>query len=358
MKKIFFLILIVVIHNTATAQNVGIGTTTPASKLHLVGNLLQENGTITLNNAASIIQLQNLGVNKTYLQLSGDNLRLGTNGGNQFGKIIIRMAGADRVLIDSTGNTQILGLQDASLTSDGYITLGSVTDRNMVLDNNEIIVRSNGGVDNLILQNDGGNVGIGTGSPTQRLDVNGNIRSSAGILADGDMIINNTGATLQLRNGSNVNKGFFQLSGDNVRIGTNSGNSTGNLIIRMNANDRVTINPAGDIDLDGKITRSAATGTVNLLPKCFGTVASDGTIISGSGNFTVSKGITGNYNISFTGYSASNTVFIGTCFSGFGNAGGLTLNGNLFSNNILVITKEIDGTYRDASFSFIIYQGN
>ena len=152
MKRLFFFLVTISIGNILSAQNVGIGTTAPASKLHLVGNLLQENGTVTLNNPASIIQFQNGGVNKTYLQLTGDNLRLGTNGGNQFGKTIIRMAGADRVLIDSTGNTQILGLQDASLTSDGYITLGSTTGRNMILDNNEIIVRNNGGTDNLILQ--------------------------------------------------------------------------------------------------------------------------------------------------------------------------------------------------------------
>ena len=85
MKRLFFFLVTISIGNILSAQNVGIGTTAPASKLHLVGNLLQENGTVTLNNPASIIQFQNGGVNKTYLQLTGDNLRLGTNGGNQFG---------------------------------------------------------------------------------------------------------------------------------------------------------------------------------------------------------------------------------------------------------------------------------
>jgi hypothetical protein len=164
-------------------------------------------------------------------------------------------------------------------------------------------------------------IGIGVISPTHRLDVNGNIHSSNNLLADNninatgsvsgaslittgnitasgtsflsgdvttnsDLIVNNTTATMQLKS-SSVNKGFFQLSGNNVRFGTNSGNTTGNLIMRMNGNDRVTINPAGDIDLDGKITRTAVTGNAPLLPVCMGQVSASGGIINGTGNFTV-----------------------------------------------------------------------
>ncbi len=202
MKKLFSFLFILCTANNLVAQNVGIGTTTPSSRLHLVGNLLQENGTVTLNSPSSIIQFQNIGENKTYMQLSGDNLRLGTNGGNQFGKTIFRMAGADRVLIDSTGNTQILGLQDASLTSHGYITLGSISGRNMILDNNEIMVRDMGAADDLFLQNDGGNVGIGlgTGSPTAKLHVNGDIRITDGNQAAGKVLTSNASGTASWQN--------------------------------------------------------------------------------------------------------------------------------------------------------------
>jgi hypothetical protein len=275
MKKLFIFLLTIVTYNLATAQNVGIGTTTPSSRLHLIGNLLQESGTVTLNNAAGIIQFQNTGVNKTFVQLTGDNLRLGTNSGNQFGKTIFRMSGQDRILIDSTGNMQVLGLQDASLTSHGYLTLGNITGDNLIIDNNEIMARNNGNADNLILQNDGGNVGIGVGSPAAKLHING------------DVIVANTGASLQLRDEGNINKGFFQLSGNNVRFGTNSGNATGNLVIRMNGNDRVTIKPSGDMDIDGKLTRSAVTGNTSLVPICMGKIDFDGTIMAGTGNFTV-----------------------------------------------------------------------
>lgn len=137
-------------------------------------------------------------------------------------------------------------------------------------------------------------VGIGTNSPTERLDVNGNIRARNNLIADGNVItssgllVDNTSGTLQFTN-TGVSKGFFQLSGSNIRTGTNSGNSTGNFIIRMNGNDRVTIDPSGNMDLDGKITRSTITGNTSLLPVCMGRVNSDGSIAAGTGNFTINR---------------------------------------------------------------------
>jgi hypothetical protein len=156
--------------------NVGIGNSSPLEKLHLTGNLQQDNGIVTLNNPAGMIQFQNTGVNKTYMQLSGDNLRLGTNSGNQFGKTIFRLAGQDRVLIDSTGNVQVLGLQDVSLTSHGFLTLGSLTGDNLIFDAQEIQARNNGNADDMVMQNEGGRLGIGVFPPKERLHVNnGNI---------------------------------------------------------------------------------------------------------------------------------------------------------------------------------------
>ena len=50
------------------AGNVGIGTGAPTSKFHLVGDLLQESGTMTINNPAATLQMQNAGVNKGFMQ--------------------------------------------------------------------------------------------------------------------------------------------------------------------------------------------------------------------------------------------------------------------------------------------------
>jgi hypothetical protein len=70
------------------------------------------------------------------------------------------------------------------------MTLGSVGGTNMVLDNNEIQARNNGAANNLFIQSLGGDVRlannatgqvmIGTGSPDQRLSVNGNASKVGG----------------------------------------------------------------------------------------------------------------------------------------------------------------------------------
>ncbi|NOT50504.1 MAG: hypothetical protein HOP10_04415 [Chitinophagaceae bacterium] len=236
MKKLFFFLLTFITCQAITAQNVGIGTTNP--------------------NASA--QLDVASTNK--------------------GLLLPRMTSSNRVLISNPAN----GLIVYDTTFNRLYQYQDGVWRYLI--NNTYWVQSS--TRNWVY-NTGDSVGIGTSLPTQRLDVNGNIRSRDDVLADGnvvaanlntsgnltaagnisaagtslltgnittngDLIVNNSGAILQLRDGSNVNTGYFQLSGDNVRMGTNSGNTTGNLIIRMNANDRVTINPSGDIDLDGK----------------------------------------------------------------------------------------------------------
>jgi len=211
-------------------------------------------------------------------------------------------------------------------------------------------------------------IGIGTISPTEWLDVDGNIRSRNNLLVDNnitasgtsllsgdvttnsDLIINNSTATLQLKS-SSVNKGYFQLSGDNVRMGTNSGNSTGNLIIRMNGSDRVTVNAAGDIDLDGKITRSSVTGANSLLPVCFGLIDDAGTILSGSGNFTVSHTGDGVYRITCNQLTSLVIALATPLYTGF-----YTSALQYTVNSIDVRIHRPGPVLTDGAFSFLIYR--
>jgi len=93
--------------------------------------------------------------------------------------------------LDVSGNTglgtstpaarlHVDGGVDTSLTSHGYVVLGTVTGRNISLDNNEIMARNNGAVSALFLNAEGGNVAIGTTNASHRLTVNGSAAKPGG----------------------------------------------------------------------------------------------------------------------------------------------------------------------------------
>ncbi|MES2881293.1 MAG: hypothetical protein V4676_04035 [Bacteroidota bacterium] len=176
--------------------NVGIGTINPSTRLHvngvihttenidadglitgaglvsttnltvigtgLVSGNLQTNSNLIINDAAAILQLKTLSGNKGFVQLSGDDLRIGTNSENTGGNFIARVNNGNRLIIDPAGTVNLTGGVDAGLASNGYLMLGAASSSNIVMDNNEIIARgANGAVGNLVLQNDGGTVRIG-----------------------------------------------------------------------------------------------------------------------------------------------------------------------------------------------------
>lgn len=216
MKRIFSFILLLAACKTALTQNVGIGTNTP--------------------NASAALEIKS----------------------SSRGLLIPTMTSTQRNSIVSPFN----GLLVYDSTVSRLYQYQSGTWRYLI--NNDYWVQS---TTHNWVYNGTDSIGIGTASPTQRLDVNGNIRTRADILADdniaasgilsggtlqtpgnltvsgnslldgdvtanSDIIINNTGATLQLKS-SSVNKGFFQISGNDVRFGTNSGNTGGDVTLRM-----------------------------------------------------------------------------------------------------------------------------
>jgi hypothetical protein len=87
----------------------GINTPVPAEKLHVVGNAILEGTSATLSLNAGPTE-------KGFVQLSGDNLRMGTYSTNTLGKIVLRNAGADRMIIDELGNTAF-GIDPAGLAA-------------------------------------------------------------------------------------------------------------------------------------------------------------------------------------------------------------------------------------------------
>ncbi|MBK7434179.1 MAG: hypothetical protein IPI66_09970 [Chitinophagaceae bacterium] len=73
---------------------VGIGTTAPSSML-------------TLNSTNPILQLQNAGTDKGFIQLVDNDIKIGTNLSNATGKFIVRTSGSDRFYVSENGNVGV-----------------------------------------------------------------------------------------------------------------------------------------------------------------------------------------------------------------------------------------------------------
>ena len=100
---------------------VGIGTTNPTSIL-------------SINSTDPIVQLKNAGVDKGFVQLVNDDIRIGTNIDNDNGKFIVRTNGVDRFSIDDNGtgtfgNSSSAGaiIMNGPVGSSIYLQSGNLT---------------------------------------------------------------------------------------------------------------------------------------------------------------------------------------------------------------------------------------
>lgn len=324
MKKFFLFLLTIAIYNTIFAQ-VGIGTTTPnasaqlditsSNKGLLIPRMSSFNRTFLLNPANGLL-VYDTTVNRIYQYQNGTWRFLITN--EYWVQSTTRnwvYNSSDSLGIGNSAPTQRLDVNGNirsrdDILADGRVVAGGTVSGSGLQSSGGLSVSVNGLIGGSFTSN--GNL-----STNSNLSVAGSSSLAGNVTTTGDIIANNSGATLQLRNGYNVNYGYLQLSGSDVRLGTNSGNSTGTLIVRMNGNDRVVVYPSGDINTEGKITRQAQTGYNDLLPLAYGKVNDAGTITGGSGNFTITNLGDGDFRINCTGLTASSTVIATATFSSY-----------------------------------------
>ncbi len=355
MKKIICSLFVIIQYQMLAAQSVGIGTATPNASAQLdissttkglliprmtaaqrlaiptpaIGLMvIQNNNSISPPASAGLYLCEDVGGLPTWRriarsdEITGGSSTWTVSGSNQYSNV------AGNVGIGTSTPDNSAALDVSSSTKGLLIPRMTTTQRNAIaspadglliynITTNQFNQRQSTGW-KIILNNDswtgggsgqmfniGDNVGINIAGPSERLEVGGNIRTT------GAVNIDNTSAILQLKSAA-VNKGFVQLSGDNLRLGTNSGNTTGNVVVRLNGSDKVQINPSGDIDMDGKLTRTAVTGINSLLPVCYGYIHGDGTILSGTGNFSVTRQSAGRYRISCANMTLLSVILITT----------------------------------------------
>ena len=327
MKKHLLTLVFLIILTGAYAQNVGIGTTTP--------------------NASALLDLNS------------------TNRG---------------LLLPRLNNTQMFGIQNPAsglvIFNTNYNELyhyNGTTWRSLLtssywirpLTNREIMGSSD-------------SVGIGVLVPTKQLDVNGTARIRGTLTADGvidatsliasntilagsavingslqtngEMVINDASAILQLKV-SGENKGFMQLNGNDLRIGTNSGNDNGRFVIRTNGADRVSVNEDGVMNITNKIT-SSSTGSAPLTPLCWGQTATalNGGIRRGTANTSVQRLGLGYYRVTCPGITENSCAVFSPA------ATGITIGHICYDGYVDVYIRRSDtGEDFNQGFSFIIY---
>jgi hypothetical protein len=273
--KIIVITLLIAHYNFG--QNVGIGTTSPTAKLHVEGNSLVKNGSFSIDDDIGSLFFKSSNVNRAYLQMRNTNfdLKLGTIGFNTTGSVFLETNGTARMTIEPLGNVGIgtvnptTKLQVAgSIKAEGSVTVedGVFQMRNTTDGVNWTSILATGGNGLSVLENGisrfkfhtGGLLGIGTITPQDKLEV-----------YDGNITQNNTNGTFRLQANS-VDKGFLQLSGDDLRLGTYSSNNLGSLFFRVNGANRVEISPSGTTVMYGNAVVNGTTtlsGTTTLASK-------------------------------------------------------------------------------------------
>ena len=209
----------------SATDHVGIGTTNPSAELHMRSASMNQ---LLIEGDPAIINLRSL-INGSYLNAgriygSGRDFVLGPGVSNTTGQLRFEMGDGTKSLFEPDGTFKTTN--DINLTTDNFtpraflqlaggsartdLRLGTVSDN----PNGNIILRTNG--------------------------------------ADA-VVVNPAGDLVPLKNiqflEGTVEKAFIQRSGDDLRLGTNSGNTNGSVVLRLNGADHYKFSNAGRLSL-------------------------------------------------------------------------------------------------------------
>jgi hypothetical protein len=217
--------------NINASNNVGIGTTGPSEKLDV-------NGNINIRSTASGIR----GIKRND---DGYNLHL-AGGSSLTGGSYIEVNGGSRGGVGNALNGEI-----------NFISGGSYqSSQSAVVGNYNFKTQWNGGSATLMhIDSSSGNVGIGTTSPSQKLDVAGNIKmNETAATTDTDKFVVSDSGILKYRTGAEIRSDIDAIGGSGtagtIPVFTSGGTDlTDSIITQTSLPNKITI--GGELSLQG-----------------------------------------------------------------------------------------------------------
>lgn len=186
--------------------------------------------------------------------------------------------------------------------------------------------------------------GIGSGI-VFRTQLNNQIMTTSGRISS---ILENANTT-----GTKRTAFRFQVLGPNDLSDNNMFFNLDGLTIGSHLPAASMLDVKGDISLEGEVNNPDETGSANLLPICYGNVNGNGTINTGSNNFSVNRTEAGRYEITITSHAYHYLTYLSTVTPSFVSSPRIAVTSS-FNGNLIVRIFDLAGTQVDGYFNFVV----